>query len=328
MLGCLSSALLELSNQFEDQPVATGGAPGAIGAILSWSSPFLVCCREFLPALAAGHTIVAKPSLQAPLSCSVFAEALHEAKLPPGVFNLVQGTGIDAGAALAGSPGLSEVWFQGSRSVAQSVRRAVSATGARLRLCLRRPSLTLIGEGADLAPAVEGILRNTLVNAARPGFGGIVVYAHYSLTDALVQALQAALANVRYGSPVEPTTSIGPMISDRARIERRNAIAALQAKSAVSPYRAPEPDPRMARMGWFAVPEVLLARNFDPVAIAETPLGPTILVRRVAEDFAKAIMELKLGEWSEVRSFGAAPTALTKGLADGLFLGKGKLEPR
>ena len=81
-------------------------------------------------------------------------------------------------------------------------------------------------------------------------------------------------------------------------------------------------------MGWFAVPEVLLARNFDPVAIAETPLGPTILVRRVAEDFAKATMELKLGEWSEVRSFGAAPTALTKGLADGLFLGKGKLEPR
>ena len=124
---------------------------------------------------------------------------------------------------------------------------------------------------------------------------------------------------MRYGSPVEATTSIGPMISDRARIERRNAIAALQAKSAVSLYRAPEPDPRMARMGWFAVPEVLLARNCDPISIAETPLGPTILVRRVEEDFAKATLELNLDNWSEVRSFGVTGTALTKELADSLF---------
>jgi acyl-CoA reductase-like NAD-dependent aldehyde dehydrogenase len=73
---------------------------GVIGAILSWSGPFALSCREILPAIAAGHTMVVKPSLRAPLSSVLLAEILQEAGLPAGVFNLVQGTGLDVGASL------------------------------------------------------------------------------------------------------------------------------------------------------------------------------------------------------------------------------------
>jgi len=84
-------------------------------------------------------------------------------------------------------------------------------------------------------------------------------------------------------------------------------------------YRAPEPDPRLARMGWFAILEVLLAPNCDPLAIAEKPLGPTILVRSLTEDFDKAALSLNLEDWSEVRSFGTVPTVITKEPAGSLF---------
>jgi aldehyde dehydrogenase (NAD+) len=286
-----------------------GGAPGSgesagvVGVILSWSGPFDLCCRELLPALVAGHTIVAKPSLRAPLSCVLFAEILGRAMLPPGVLNLVQGTGIDVGAALAGQSGLSEVWFQGGRATAKSIQRAASTIAARVRLCLRRPNLTLVDSGADLHAAVDAIVQDTLVNAGRAGYGGTVVHAHQDIFEPLKDHLEIVLNGVRYGPPKDPATSLGPMISEDARSARRQSISSLEAATATCIYRGTNPDARTARMGWFAAPQILLTSEFDHLANAELPLGPTIVMRVVPEVALDIIGDDQENGWNTKRFF-------------------------
>jgi aldehyde dehydrogenase (NAD+) len=281
---------------------AMGESAGIIGVILSWSGPFDLCCRELLPALVAGHTIVAKPSLRAPLSCVLFAEILGKAMLPPGVLNLVQGTGIDVGAALAGQRGLSEIWFQGGRPTAKSVQRAASTIGARVRLCLRRPNLTVVDNGADLAAAVDAIIQDTLVNAGRAGYGGTVVHVHQNIFKPLKDHLESALNGVRYGPAKDPATNLGPMISEDARSARRQSISSLEAATCL--YRGTNPDARSARMGWFASPQILLASEYDHVANAELPLGPTIVMRILPDEAVEITRGLPEDGWNAKRFFG------------------------
>ena len=238
VLGCLSSRSWNFPISSKTSPSQREEPPGrsarsSRGAVPSWSVAASSCRRSPRGIRSLRSLRCRRPS---PVRCSPRRCTRQNCPLASSISSRERASML--GLRLPEVRGSRKSGF---RAVGPSPSRSVAPSAQRALACVYAfgPQPSLIGEGADLAPAVEGILRNTLVNAARPGFGGIVVYAHYSLTDALVQALQAALANVRYGPPVEPTTSIGPMISDRARIERRNAIAALQAKSAVSPYRAP-----------------------------------------------------------------------------------------
>ena len=252
---------------------------GIIGAILSWSGPFVLSCREMLPALSAGHTMVVKPSMKAPLSSVFLAEILHEAGLPSGVFNMVQGTGLDVGASLAGQNGLSQVWFQGSRQTAKAVARAARTIAAELRVCLRRPNLTVVDSDADFEIAADHIMSAMLLGTGLAGYGGQVVHAHGDAYRPLIARLERRIDEVRYGSPAELGTDVGPLISEAFRVARQAALDQLKAHGAITMCQARAPDRQMERMGWFVRPCILLIFKYDQLLNAEIPLGPTIITR-------------------------------------------------
>lgn len=286
--GQIIGAMRDVRSRLSREDTAQAESTGVIGAILSWSGPFALSCRDMLPALAAGHTIVVKPSLKAPLSSVFLVEILQEAGLPAGVFNLVQGTGLDVGAALVGQRGLSQIWFQGSRRNAKAIARSAHTIGAELRLCLRRPNLTIVDVGADLEAAAGHIVSETLLNTGVAGYGGQVVHTHSNAYRPLISNLGRRLGEIRYGSPADLGTHIGPMICDMHRVARRAAIEELEIKGATAMYLAKAPNARMRRMGWFVPPRVLLVFKYDQFSNAEIPIGPTIITQSLPE---KALRE-------------------------------------
>jgi acyl-CoA reductase-like NAD-dependent aldehyde dehydrogenase len=276
---------------------------GIVGAILSWSGPFVLSCREMLPALSAGHTMVVKPSMKAPLSSVFLAEILHEAGLPSGVFNIVQGTGLDVGASLAGQNGLSQVWFQGSRQTAKAVARAARTIGAELRVCLRRPNLTVVDSDADFEIAADHIMSAGLLGTGLAGFGGQVVHAHGDAYRPLIARLERRIDEVRYGSPAELDTDVGPMISEAFRVARQAALDQLEAHGATTMCQARAPDRQMERMGWFVRPCILLIFKYDQLLNAEIPLGPTIITRSLP---SKSLRDgLRESDWNSCSIFEA-----------------------
>lgn len=288
------------------QGILEGDPAGVIGMILSWSGPFALACREALPALVAGHTIVAKPSLKAPLSSVLLAEILHEAGLRSGVFNLVQGTGMDVGAALAGQRALSHLWFQGSHRTAKSITRATSVTSAELRLCLRRPNLTIVDEGADLQTAADVIMAEALLNTGVAGYGGQVVHANSAIYKPLMVLLERQIDEIRYGLSTDAETSVGPMINEAYRTARQAALDQMEAQGAFVRWRALAPDARMERMGWFASPTILLVHKYDQHQAIDTPLGPTIITQSLpgcSEWMSKGLRE---GGWNSCCTFNAS----------------------
>ena len=256
-----------------------GRPPGVVGQILSWSGPFSHAGRTLLPLLAYGNTCVVKPSLRAPLSQVRLAECLQAAGLPAGVFNLVQGAGIDAGAALAAHPGLSELAFQGARQTGRSVARAAANNDTPLQPYFRHPVRTILQADADLDAAVNDIADRALGHAARPGHGGEIVQIAPSRVDDLVAGLTEAFVAARYDSASQGPRSIAPMIAETFRDARRTLLDSVIAAGAEILDAGPEPAARTARMGWF-VPPLILRDDMHVIDIdGDQPLGPTVIVR-------------------------------------------------
>lgn len=257
----------------------TSRPAGVVGQILSWSGPFTQACRTLLPALTDGDTAVVKPSLRAPLSLVRFAECLQVAGLPAGVFNLVQGTGIDVGAALAAHPGLTELGFQGARQTGKSVARAAANNETALQPYFRHPVRTIVQAGADLDRTIGDIADRVLGHAARAGYGGQIVQIASSRVDDLMTGLTGIFDAVRYDTASQGQGSIAPMIAETFRDARRTLLERFTAAGAEILYTGPEPAARTARMGWF-VPPLILRDDAHVIDIdGDQPLGPTVILR-------------------------------------------------
>ncbi len=253
--------------------------PGVVGQILSWSGPFAHACSRLLPALAEGGACVVNPSLRAPLSLVRLAECLQAAGLPAGVLNLVQGTGIDAGAALAAQAGLSELGFQGARRTGRSVARAAANNNTPIMSCFRDPVRTAVPADADLDTMIGGIAEGVLSHAARPGHGGQIVQVAPARVDDLVAGLTGIFDAVRYDTASEEPESIAPMIAEVFRDARRTLLDECRAAGVETLYTGPEPAARTARMGWF-VPPVILRDDRQAIDIdGDQPFGPTVILR-------------------------------------------------
>ena len=258
---------------------APGDDPGIIGQILAWSSPLVVSLDRLVPGLARGNVAVVKPSLRAPLSLVPWVEALERSDLPPGVLNLVQGTGLDVGAALARSPALRRLDFVGSRAVARRVelgpRRTGVAVAAQLRAVQERP----LAHDADLEAAAARIADVAFGHAARPGFGGLRVEAPPGRLDALTRALWPRFAAADFaGGP----DAVAPLPTESARAAAELGRSGLLDAGARVVCASSAPDPRTQRMGWFLPAQVLRGPSslrLDP----EVPYGPLVLLAETPE---------------------------------------------
>lgn len=190
---------------------------GVAACITPWNYPLHQIVAKLAPALAAGCTVVVKPSELAPLSAYLLAEIVHAAALPAGVFNLVTGYGETAGAALAGHSGVDLVSFTGSLRAGRRIAEQASASIKRVSLELGGKSASLILEDADLAAAVKGTVGSCFLNSGQTCSAltrMLVPEALYG--DAAALAVEFA-KSFALGDPMSDKTRLGPLVSAAQR---------------------------------------------------------------------------------------------------------------
>ncbi|MGK5627598.1 gamma-aminobutyraldehyde dehydrogenase [Streptomyces sp. URMC 123] len=186
---------------------------GVIGSIAPWNYPLQMAAWKILPAVAAGNTIVLKPSELTPLTSLMFARAATEAGLPDGVVNIVSGAGKDVGEHLVGHPGVAMTSFTGSTAVGKRVAEIATRTVKRLHLELGGKAPFVVFDDADLEAAVHGAVAAALINSGQDCTAATRAYVQRPLYDAFVSGVADLMATVRLGDPFDPATDLGPLIS-------------------------------------------------------------------------------------------------------------------
>ncbi|HMK74424.1 MAG TPA: aldehyde dehydrogenase family protein, partial [Myxococcaceae bacterium] len=188
---------------------------GVCALITPWNWPLNQVACKVAPALAAGCTMVLKPSELAPLSALLFAEILDEAGVPPGVFNLVNGDGATVGEALSAHAGVDMVSFTGSTRAGIAVARAAAATVKRVTQELGGKSANVVLDDADLARAVAAGVRGCFGNAGQSCNAPTRMLVPRAQHEAALEVARAAAAKVKVGAPFAEGTTMGPVVSRR-----------------------------------------------------------------------------------------------------------------
>ncbi|MFD5702532.1 aldehyde dehydrogenase family protein [Streptomyces lasiicapitis] len=191
---------------------------GVVGAITPWNYPLHQIVAKVAPALAAGCTVVLKPAEDTPLTAQLFAEIVHEAGVPAGVFNLVTGLGPVAGQALAEHDGVDLVSFTGSTAVGKRIGGAAGAAVKRVALELGGKSANVILPSADLAKAVNVGVANVMANSGQTCSAWTRMLVHTSRYDEAVELARKAAA--KYGDRIGPVVSAKQQERVRGYIER------------------------------------------------------------------------------------------------------------
>ena len=186
---------------------------GVVAAITPWNYPLYQVVAKVLPAVAAGCTVVLKPSNDAPLSVFEFVEALQDAGLPPGVVNLVSGPGSVIGERMAQHPDVDFVSFTGSTGVGSRVGELAGKTVKKVALELGGKSANVILDGADLAAAVKVGVGNAFLNGGQTCMAWTRMLVPRSRYDEALDLVGAAVSKYTVGDPWDPATRIGPSAS-------------------------------------------------------------------------------------------------------------------
>ncbi len=250
---------------------------GVCALITPWNWPMNQIVCKVAPAIAAGCTMVLKPSEIAPLSGLVWAEICHAAGVPPGVFNLINGTGQDVGAVMAAHPDVDMVSFTGSTRAGIMVAEAAAKTVKRVTQELGGKSPNIILPGADLqvavASGVEGCFGNTGQSCDAPTRMFVPRAQH---DEALQIAKVAAEANVT-GDPKDAATSLGPLVSRTQWEKAQRLIEAGIAEGATLVTGGPG-RPEGLNRGWFVRPTVFGNVRNDMTISREEIFGPVLSI--------------------------------------------------
>lgn len=195
-------------------------ALGVCGQIIPWNFPLLMLAWKIAPALAAGNTVVLKPADLTPLTAVAFAEILSEIGLPKGVVNIVQG-GAETGGFITTHKDIAKIAFTGSTAVGREIRRATAGSGKKLSLELGGKSPFIICADADLDAAVEGVVDGIWFNQGEVCCAGSRLLIQEGVAPKFLAKLDARMAKIRVGDPLEKSTDMGALVSARqkARVE-------------------------------------------------------------------------------------------------------------
>ncbi|SIM26510.1 gamma-aminobutyraldehyde dehydrogenase [Mycobacteroides abscessus subsp. abscessus] len=188
-------------------------AAGVVATITPWNYPLQMAVWKVLPALAAGCTVVIKPSELTPLTTLTLARLATEAGLPEGVLNVVTGRGNDVGDALAGHPDVDLVTFTGSTAVGRKVMAAAAVHGHRTQLELGGKAPFVVFDDADLDAAIAGAVAGAIINSGQDCTAATRALVARDLYDDFVAGVGEVMSKVVVGDPLDPDTDIGPLIS-------------------------------------------------------------------------------------------------------------------
>src|SRR6201993_5277905 len=188
---------------------------GVTGLITAWNANALFICLKLASAVAAGCTVVIKPSELSSIQTRVLVEALHEADLPKGLLNVVMGLGNVVGAELVRNPDVAKISFTGSVGVGQTIMRDGAATMKRVTLELGGKSPTILLDDAALDQAIPSALTMAFMNSGQACAAGTRLLVPRSRLDEVKRAIQEAMRAFTVGDPADPRIGVGPMVSQK-----------------------------------------------------------------------------------------------------------------
>tara|TARA_R110001606_G_scaffold361754_7_gene515214 strand:+ start:120922 stop:122358 length:1437 start_codon:yes stop_codon:yes gene_type:complete len=190
---------------------------GVTAGILPWNFPFFLIARKMAPALITGNTIVIKPSEETPINAFEFARLVDEAGLPPGVFNLVGGSGSDVGAQLVDHPNIDLVSFTGSVSTGKKIMMSAARNLTRVNLELGGKAPAIVLASADLDLAAKAICDSRIINSGQVCNCVERVYVERSVSAEFIDKITSRMAAIRYGDPMkDKDLDMGPLMNQQS----------------------------------------------------------------------------------------------------------------
>ncbi|SEM17349.1 aldehyde dehydrogenase family protein [Halomonas caseinilytica] len=254
---------------------------GVAGLITPWNFPLVSSAWKIAPALAAGCTVVFKPSEVTPLPEQALAEIALEIGLPSGVFNLLHGDGRGVGEALTAHPGVDKLSFTGSNAVGEAVMAAAARGTRNVSLELGGKSPILVTADADPELAAELVLAGFCYNAGQMCSATSRLLVHESLADDLHARLDAAIADLVPGDPLDDATTLGPLVNAAQHQRVEAYLATAEAEGLVPTARS-----RIAlpEHGHFIAPRIFRDVPTTSRLWREEIFGPVLCARTVRDD--------------------------------------------
>lgn len=317
---CMQQALFSQEVQLPDPAFAASVQllpVGVVGLIVPWNFPMVTSSWKLAPALAAGCTVVLKPSELTPLAEISLLKLLQEAGLPDGVVNLVCGGG-ETGAALAGHPGIAKLSFTGSNKTGQAVMHSAADRMARVSLELGGKSALVVLDDADLPQAVALAVAGAYFNAGQMCSATSRILVQQSLYPAFVDAMQQAVRAIQVGGPDDASTGMGPLIS---HAQQQRVVGFIH--RGVAEGGRLLCDGRLqaeSRPGCFVGPTLFIDLPGDSLLWREEIFGPVACIRSFRDD-AEAIRLTNDSDYGLVATVVGSDAARSRQLAEQLDVG-------
>jgi aldehyde dehydrogenase (NAD+) len=274
---------------------------GVVAAITPWNTPLGLLGWKLFPALAAGNSVVVKPSEVTPTSTLLLAELAVAAGVPPGVVNIVTGYGDSTGAALVSHPGVDKIAFTGSTATGRAIAVVAAERNARVSLELGGKSPNVIFADADLDNAVNGVMAGVFAATGQTCMAGSRVLVESRVYDEVAHLLADRARRIRPGDPLEAETQLGPLAS-RAQLDKVLSYLELGKRDGLTLLAG---GGRPDRTGFFVEPTVFGDVDNSSRLAREEIFGPVVcLLRFEDEDDAVRIANdtpygLAAGVWTE-----------------------------
>jgi acyl-CoA reductase-like NAD-dependent aldehyde dehydrogenase len=257
---------------------------GVVAALAPWNSPLVLSTCKLAPALAAGNTVVLKPSEVASASMLEFARLFEEAGIPPGVVNVITGMGPECGSALVEHPGVDHVTFTGGPATARAIARAAAENLTPTSFELGGKSANIVFDDCDLEAAVVGVVAGVFAAAGQTCIAGSRALVHRDVYEEFLRRLLERTAEIRLGHPTDPATQVGPIATPehlehvRALVDGARAEGAHVAAGG-EPVELPD-----APGGSYFLPTVLTEVTVSMRIAQEEVFGPVLAVMPFADE--------------------------------------------
>ncbi len=249
---------------------------GVVAGIVPWNFPFAIAIWKIFPALAAGCSVVLKPTELTPLTAIRLAELAFEAGVPAGILNVIIGDG-EAGSALVASNDVAKISFTGSTATGKAIAKVAADRMARVSLELGGKNPAVVLDDADLEQTVGGLMLGAFLNQGQVCCSASRVYVTAGLFDRVVAGLEGAVKSLTLGAGLDPNAQVNPLVSAQHRDRVLQFLSEADGKAELL-HGAQVPD-----RGYFVAPTVVVNAEASLRLTHEEVFGPVLTVTRVAD---------------------------------------------